>query len=222
MLRKILLSSLLILGTILIVKDLSFTSIIPESKVVYSELGVSFYENKTIDPPYSSIIRIMTNTGTCTGVVVDANYAFTAAHCINDGSIMVLDTARRAKIIYVKLAVLDKKRDVALLRGDFSQFQGTKVDFAGAFAHMQSSPPMMLSCGYPYDGDLLCTYSYAVGNSFFRIQGVGGFLQPGQSGGPVFDMNFNLIGINSAVSADRLLFGPLVGFDVEYGIGVAQ
>jgi V8-like Glu-specific endopeptidase len=156
----------------------------------------------------------------CSGVVISKDFALTAAHCVVN-SIGLLDT--KTLHIYNKdnnfsgfatTVSLDKSRDIALLKGNFSKHAPIKVDWQGA-TQTDMKSLSVYSCGFPSGENLYCSKLDYNGNMFFQMSFKNGQLYRGQSGGPVIAYaDFNtpvLIGVNSAVSFNSLLVAPVVG-----------
>lgn len=180
---------------------------------------LNYSENKSFK--YDSIIRIVTNEGTlCTSVVIDNKYALTAAHCVHSlksDVFYIFDRYNNFTDITAIPVATDSLRDVALLQGDFKNFDYVIVDFTGAEI---SAGMVMRSCGFP-GGQLalFCTNLYHSGNYFFQYRTIGGPIFQGESGGPVYNIHTgHLIGINSAVSSNSVFISPLVGFKESIGM----
>lgn len=167
---------------------------------------------------HESIIRLVSPQGYfyCTGVVVDKNYALTAAHCVvNDLGLM----SEEDVIIYnsksintgmvAKTVAIDKYRDVAFLKGDFSNFTPQTTDFNGT--HVKTGMKLK-SCGFPSGQyDLFCVDLIQNGNRYFQYRATGMPIFKGCSGGPVYNEQGVVVGVNSAVDENTIIIAPLVG-----------
>ena len=115
-------------------------------------------------------------------------------------------------------AAVDLGRDIALLRGDFNEFQHEEPNFSGNGQDILPKKVVM-QCGYPGGGDLYCSYGFSVSQYIFRIVVNGSQLYKGMSGGPVFDaQSSTVVGVNSAATSNGTLYGPIIGADALFGI----
>lgn len=171
----------------------------------------------------SPIIRLGTSAYSfvCSGVVISKDFALTAAHCVVD-SLGQLDPAE----LYISDVVgnfvtksanpvaVEKLRDIALIKGDFSQFSTYSVDWEGSlFTEMQTQGGVT-SCGFPSGESVTCQFLYYKGNYFFQLAFTGGPIFKGQSGGPVLfkkDDKWVVIGVNSGVLLNSVIIAPVVG-----------
>lgn len=226
MLKRLLKSMLIGLGigcTLLYVT--SFISSFNEIQIDDSEVLLPFGSFSFNDKLYKPVIRIMSSDGACSAVVIDDRYALTAAHCVTnffnrlDTSIVfsVFDeegnfTFRSAKPVAAHLG-----RDVALLTGDFKNFAYVKVDFMGI--DPLDVGDQLTSCGFPSAQELVYCVRWKLSGSYdFRHLARGVTIQKGCSGGPVLNRFGNVIGVNSAVSGEDFLIGPVVGVFNDFGI----
>ncbi len=183
------------------------------------------------DPRFNSIIKIYVDGGTCSAVVIDANYALTAAHCVTSTSgvmtrsnIQVL-TSESLYATNANAAAVSLGRDVALLSGDFNSFFTSRVDFDGDYIR-DFEKTNVVACGFPGGANMFCSYQKLVTNNHFKIKATGGIMQKGMSGGPIYnlistgDLNEDspVIGINSSVDESNNLFGPIMGIREEWDI----
>lgn len=167
---------------------------------------------------HPAIIRLVNPDGYfyCSGVVIDAHYALTAAHCVTnslgglkDDEVTVYDKYNN-KATTAKTVAADALRDVAFIKGDFNEFEAAAVDFPGLYLKLGMH---MNSCGFPagqfYE---FCAELIHIGNRNFQIRTVGGPIFKGMSGGPVYDKESGVvIGVNSAVDENSVIISPLVG-----------
>lgn len=199
--------------------------IIPPS-VQLNQSEIVFLDDADTDGVYPYIVRIISEDGKCSGTVIDKSYVLTAAHCVvNSRSFM-------SKTVFTILnengdddsgvngiaVALDLHRDVALIKGDFKQFQKAKVDWDGLRIR-DLSALSITSCGFPAGGKTFCSKMIGVSNYLFKITFYGGIIQEGMSGGPAIDLQSKeIIGVNSAVSDSYTLVGPVVGIDELFHI----
>ncbi len=167
---------------------------------------------------YDSIIRLVSPDGYfyCTGFVVDNNYAITAAHCVlNDMGIMNTDDVLIHNShsfftgVIAKPVAVEKYRDVAFLKGDFSEFSQQATDFNGKSI---KTGMKLKSCGYPSGQyDMFCVDLIQNGNRYFQYRATGAPIFKGMSGGPVYNEEGVAVGVNSAVDEDTIIISPLTG-----------
>lgn len=205
----------------LIVSAYSLYISIVSTQVVGEHISPQYIEQSEGTSPYVIRLGDRDNPFFCSGVVIGKEFALTAAHCvvdslsfIQDKEILISDVdgnlLAKAKPVAVQL-----DRDLALLKGDFSAFKSILVDWGG-FRIAEAANDGVISCGFPSGEDMLCSKLFYAGNTFFQMKFVGGQLYPGQSGGPVVVFypplnGYILIGVNSAVSNDGLIVGPVTG-----------
>lgn len=168
---------------------------------------------------HKSIIRLETTDGRfyCSGVVIDGQYALTAAHCavnrlgnISGDDVAIYDQMGSSTGIIAKAAAIDTLRDVALIRGNFAEFEFAPVDFIGEDSYYGM---VLKSCGFPSGDVLYCTELHHIGNHVFQYATIGGPIFKGMSGGPVFNTSTGrVVGVNSAVGNSEVIISPLVGF----------
>ncbi len=173
-----------------------------------------------IYPSFQPIIRLERQDGVlCSGVVIDTQYALTAAHCVTgDWGLMykkpidILDQFGVFTDTKAIAVALDTDRDIALIKANFEAFQSMPL-----FEETTITNPV-LSCGFPGGGNMYCSMFNIIGSSLFQLKATGGQLYPGQSGGPVIDLTTkSVIGVNSAVTKDYILFAPTMGIRGTWG-----
>lgn len=176
---------------------------------------------------YSPLIRLEIGGDTfCSGVVIDGEYALTAAHCVtnmfgkltNDKILVQDEFEMPISGIEAEAVALDKLRDIALIKGNFIKFQTMQLDY------YTGKPTLMLdlavvACGFPSGGNRFCSIGVVIGNETFKIRTRGGMVYKGMSGGPVVDlMTERVIGVNSAAYSDGEIVAPVVGAFEQWGI----
>ena len=135
----------------------------------------------------------------CTAFVIGNNYALTASHCIVDDEWNKTDEEIEIRLnnkptgIKAKAAGVYVRRDLGLLKGDFSKFDYVMVE-----NDEPGVAQVLLTCGYPGGNKhVMCTRFFPQINDGFGLKGVG-FLQPGMSGGPVFNPETHkAVGVNT-------------------------
>ena len=199
----------------------TYYTAITSTQVVGDQINPQYIEQSEGTAPYIIRLGDKENPFFCSGVVIGKEFALTAAHCvidslsfIQDKDVLIYDLegnlVSKAKPMAVQL-----DRDIALLKGDFSEFKSILVDWGG-FRLEEAVNNGAISCGFPSGEDMLCSKLFYAGNVYFQMKFVGGQLYPGQSGGPVVvyyqPLNgYILIGVNSAVTKDGLIVAPVTG-----------
>ena len=159
----------------------------------------------------------------CSAFIIDANYAMTAAHCLDDESghlrkkEIQIQSADGKILLKAKAAAMNRSMDVGLVMGDFSNFKVLPVDFVEPEALIVNAPSM--ACGFPFGARIMtCSPFIPNGVQGFHISGIGQ-LVPGMSGGPVVNLaTKNVIGINSAAGSGAVLVATPIGALAAFGI----
>lgn len=218
---------LLIAGFSLILLALFMPSTYQDARLLNVPFSPTSTQGK-IDP----IIRLHAKNDMdsffCTGFVIDDNYALTAGHCVN--SIALIRSTLSTTPIYIYkrdgsysgitafAAGMDDRRDLGIIRGDFSQFRKVKIDTSLLPArHIFRT---IKACGFPSgQKELVCSPVEPMGVYYFQYAG-SCVLYPGMSGGPVFDVStgWRVIGINSAMLGELCIFSPLKGIFANFNI----
>lgn len=208
-------SVLVILG----VQVLMFLKMTTAVQVIEEEIVPWRLQNKE-DAKFEAEIRILNESSMCSAVVISDHYALSAAHCsdtnilgrLQDTEFVVFTKEGLLTQVRAKFVAIDGNRDVALLKGNFSEFKAKIPNFNyEAVGYLQS-------CGFPANGDYHCEELYITGNEYFRYRARGRPLYPGMSGGGTYDYRGYLVAINSSVGKQEIILGPLVGVDAEWGI----
>lgn len=167
---------------------------------------------------YNAVIRIINqnNYTYCSATVVSNEIAITAAHCIAPYQryVFISNENRTENFTTVVYSVIDSI-DQAILVGDFTKFN--KLNLKSKLNGIAESKGPFLTCGYPYNGDLICFKYKPLGIYFFMLKGQS-YLYSGMSGGALIDSSNTIVGVNSAVKDDYVLHSPLVNTWSKHGI----
>lgn len=143
------------------------------------------------DYPYASSLRVDIGTdGTCSAVHIGEGYILSAAHCFNGG------TQRKIEGKGFELLWVNKRYDIAFINAPM----------------LKDEPASPLVCRDPIVGEDITIVGEPLGleniHTFGRVAGIKRFLAhwsdvavlnvvvaPGNSGSPVYDSNYNVIGI---------------------------
>lgn len=137
----------------------------------------------------------------CSGFTIDDNYVITAAHCVTPNQKVFINKDIPGRVIGVNY-----RADYAMILGNFSNFQPLSVELTWGVMNMLAGR-LVKACGYPMGQQtLVCTHGTLIG-SYGDKALAHGELYPGMSGGPVFDVESNIvIGLNSAVLIDDNIY----------------
>lgn len=153
----------------------------------------------------------------CSAVVVTPHLAFTAAHCVVGRPLdipTILVQASKDSDVAVNATVVayEQRSDMAIIKGDFRIFDIRGFETVpSAIEDMYLSGNKIISCGYPYGGNLACTPVTEVHRCLFQFCAQG-YLFPGMSGGPIIDLSTGkVIGVNTAVQENgEIVLSPIV------------
>lgn len=182
---------------------------------------VPYQEAIHTDRQYEPEIRVIMSKGMCSGVVIDDNYALSAAHCvektfgfIDKNRLLIFDKNDNPTAATGEFIAYDADRDIALIRGDFKNFNNRRPAFNPRTAPVSN----VTACGFPANSDYYCVGAIIVGNKRFQYMARSYPIFKGMSGGPVYDENMRVIGVNSAAGDNVIILSPVIGVDKVWGI----
>lgn len=168
---------------------------------------------------YNAIIRLITqnNFTYCSATVISDEIAITAAHCIAPFQryVFISNENRTENFTTVVYSVIDSI-DQAILVGDFTKFN--KLNIKNKTNGIAGSKGSFLTCGYPYNGDLICFKYKPLGIYYFMLKGES-YLYSGMSGGALIDTSTDtIVGVNSSVKEGYVIHSPLVSTKDKHGL----
>lgn len=203
----------LILLLICIFAKQSFNS--ATARQVEDNIGGFTYVD-VVSPKHPGIFRLFHSGYMCSAVVVSPQYALTAAHCavgfsrfMYQGSVAIHDVNDNDTGVHGKFVALDHDLDVAVLKADFRDFQEYKINTA----FNPKIGEKLRACGFPDNANFTCNEMTFEGNYSFQWFMYGAPLQHGQSGGPVFNTDNEVVAVNSAVAQNGSILAPIVGLE---------
>jgi S1-C subfamily serine protease len=176
--------------------------------------------------PTRSIVRLYARGDfVCTGVVIGNNYVLTAAHCLVDEEGKMKDQELGvvnddgSAVIKGQLVGVNTRMDWGLIHGNFSVIPGAIL-----VSTQLKIEPVVFACGYPQGSHFIhCENLFPKSNDAFLIKCLNGVLQPGMSGGPVFDKEGEVVGLNVqvyyATDGGGSAYTPTLGILSSFGIG---
>ena len=170
-------------------------------------------------PPVIRLHDKETDEFFCSAIIVSANYAVTAAHCVSERSrtkpSIKIHTVDGAETPVEGIAAFYEGRsDTALILGDFSGFNHLEMATSPLIVLTILSTPgfQVIACGFPYGGAIFCTPFTERHGNLFGFAG-SGYLYPGMSGGPVMvEQNGTalVVAINTSVTESGIYVSPLI------------
>lgn len=194
-----------------------------QNNIAFNTKDIFHNNDKKANP----IVRLQTldNRFFCTGFVISDLYMITAAHCLVDFTgrmrsekIRVMSSDQMFAVEGTPIAI-ENVSDLALVKGDFNGFNKIKV-----LTNANDLFPLSAkykTCGFPLGVyEITCYPTQITKNNLFKLQGTG-ILIRGQSGGPVIDLEKNMVvALNTAVDENGILLSPIVGIFSMFAVPV--
>lgn len=185
---------------------------------LWCSLGVKLYKNTRETANTTAIVRlhdVITGRFFCSGTVISDKYLITAAHCVgpreimpgfySPGAVSVLIKSQTNKTEIASVAGIDSVMDQAILQGNFKGWSQAGLETKTEAVVQAMGKHQLLSCGYPLSGELYCAKISEAVQYVFSFAFTG-YLFPGMSGGPVFDLTTGkIVGTNFAAIDDKIL-----------------
>ena len=176
----------------------------PDARALFTRHNSSIYQIQVID------LAANNKSSTGSGFLVDqSGLVATNFHVIaslvdkpDDFKIEVIDSVDR--IIHADLVVIDMVNDLAILKIDSPDFPVLELSEA-----VIQKGDTAYSMGYPYDLGITVvpgTYNGFASHSAKKIVHFTGSLNPGMSGGPAFNAQGEVIGVNVSTAGNQLSF----------------
>lgn len=165
---------------------------------------------------YSPTIRLKFGKRGCSAVVIDSNYALTAAHCLykNNERIKVF-TNTNDQLRDATVAAYYNRTDLGLIKGNFEECGEALFD---NYALRITVNQPHFSCGYAFGNkEVSCNLFFPTEPDGFSIRG-SGYLIPGMSGGPVINQEGYLVGLNYYMEGKFAGISSVVGVLGLFGI----
>lgn len=187
-------------------------------------LGVAALRTKPVtvkleNIKYGAIVRLHDKESGrffCSGTVVGLHQVFTAAHCTQFVGYTVDVRPSNGLSIgnYAVVEAMNARGDVAMLKGNFSQFDIIPMEQNPAKIVEALKSNNLMLCGYPWSGKLYCNRFDYKGPYVFQLGGLA-YAYPGMSGGPLLDLETGkVIGCTSNVTETGLTnISPAVEID---------
>lgn len=153
-----------------------------------------------VEPAIKSVVQIKADGGTGSGVVVDSRgFTLTCAHVVEDAHLVTVHFDLGDPVPATVVAV-DKTLDLALIKVDMRT--PSVVRWSNSSTLRRGD--IVYSVGFPYGIGKLVSQGTLSGHRDDGMLIVDASLNHGQSGGPLFDGDGCLVGINKAIFAPGL------------------
>jgi hypothetical protein len=188
------------------------SAIFSQDRAVIHKRVQMIHQTSSANELAPSYVRLRSSAGTCSGVVIAVNVVLTAAHCVDPKtSVTVMSDDGKIRTNATPIAAL-RDQDLAVLEGKFERFESAK--FLYLTNEFLNQTEKMKTCGYPYNSPHYRCFDFTpTGNYLFRELGKGR-LYPSMSGGPVFNEEGYVVGVNSASGSEVVVVSPLVGLEL--------